>query len=82
LFEDNSGCYALHIDGGAATCERGSAPADLAMSINELGSLYLGGVRASELARARRIRELSEGAVARADSIFSGEPQPWSATWF
>lgn len=82
LFDDNTGRYALRIDGGAATCEATSAPADLALSIAELGSLYLGGVRASDLARAGRMRELTDGALETADAAFSSAPQPWSATWF
>jgi predicted acetyltransferase len=50
--------------------------------VADLGSLYLGGVRASELARAGRLRELTEGALEKADAAFSSAPLPWSATWF
>ena len=52
------------------------------MSIAELGSLYLGGVRASDIARAGRVRELTDGALSKADAAFSSAPSPWSATWF
>lgn len=82
LFPENSGRYALTIEDGAARCASTSAPADLATSISDLGSLYLGGVRASDLARAGRIRELNAGALARADASFPSAPLPWSATWF
>lgn len=82
LFEDNTGRYALNVADGVGVCEPTSAPADLAMSIAELGSLYLGEVRASELARAGRIRELTSGALEKADAAFSSAPSPWSATWF
>lgn len=82
MFDENSGRYALRIDGGEATCEPISAAADLSMSVAALGSLYLGGVRASELARAGRINELTDGALEKADAAFSSTPAPWSATWF
>jgi len=82
LFADNSGRYALRIDGGVGECETTSAPANLKLSVVELGSLYLGGARASDLARAGRIRELTDGALEKADAAFSSVPLPWSATWF
>ena len=42
-----------------------------------LGSVYLGGVSFAELAQARRIEELVEGAVARADAMFRWPLHPW-----
>ena len=47
------------------------------MTANELGALYLGGMRAHTLARAGRI-EGSDEAVARADAMFAWNPQPWA----
>lgn len=55
---------------------------DLALSARELGSLYLGGVSASTLARASRITELVPGALARADRMFTVTPAPWCRTDF
>lgn len=82
MFPDNSGRYVLRIDRGRGVCERTSGPADLALSVTELGGIYLGGVRPSDLAAAGRIHELTDGALARADAAFSSAPLPWSATWF
>lgn len=81
-FEDNNARFALQIDGGAASCERTGAPADLRMDVGALGSLYLGGFAANDLARGGRIRELTGGSLAKADAAFSSDPKPWSATWF
>ena len=58
LFPDNSGRYSLTVADGSARCEKTSQAADLSMSVAELGAMYLGGVRASDLARAARVREL------------------------
>ncbi|HYZ93126.1 MAG TPA: GNAT family N-acetyltransferase [Actinomycetota bacterium] len=82
LFDDNTGGYALTIANGAGRCERTGAKPDLEMSVADLGSLYLGGVTASDIARSGRIRELTEGALEKADAAFSSAPKPWSATWF
>jgi predicted acetyltransferase len=82
LFPDNSGRYALTIDAGVASCERTEKAPDLVMPIASLGSLFLGGVTASNLARGGQIEERSDGALARCDAAFSSDVQPWSATWF
>jgi len=81
-FEENSGRYDLRIAGGDAQCERTNKSADLQMSVSSLGSLYLGGVMASERALGGRIKELTNGALEKADAAFSSAPKPWSATWF
>jgi predicted acetyltransferase len=81
-FEDNNGRYALRVDNGDAQCELTTASADLQMSVSALGSLYLGGVTASELARGGRVREITHGSLQKADAAFSNAPKPWSATWF
>jgi predicted acetyltransferase len=72
------------IDGGpdGATCARTDRSADLALSAADLGALYLGGVPVSTLAAAGRVRELTTGAVARADSMFLVHPAPWCTTHF
>ncbi len=82
IFPENSGRYAVAIDGGSASCSRTDKAADLSMPVASLGSLFLGGVTASNLARGGQIRELSDGALARCDAAFSSNVQPWSATWF
>lgn len=51
---------------------------DLRVDVADLGSVYLGGFRWGQLARAGRIGELQEGAVARADAVFAtADPAPW-----
>jgi predicted acetyltransferase len=70
---DNAGRWRI-ADGVA---ERTDDEADLALDVNEVGSLYLGGFGASELVRAGLVRELREGAAARADALFATPRKPW-----
>jgi predicted acetyltransferase len=65
-----------------AECVRTETTPDLVCKTTELASLYLGGVRAGELARAGLIEEATAGAVARADAMFAVDPLPYSQTWF
>jgi len=81
-FEDNNARFALTIWGGKARCDRTDKSADLHMSVSALGSLYLGGVAASDLARGGRVVELRDGTLEKADAAFSSAPKPWSSTWF
>jgi len=64
------------------TIERTTEPADLTLSVNELGSIYLGGVSALTLQRAGRIVEQSEGAVERLDVAFRSPVAPCLSVWF
>ena len=48
----------------------------------ELGSLYLGGVSATTLVRAGRIRARSDQVAIRADRLFAAEHQPFCLTRF
>jgi predicted acetyltransferase len=79
---ENDGRYQL--DGGpdGARCRRSTANPDLALTVAELGSAYLGGVALSSLATAGRVEELTPGAVARADLLFGSDALPWCATDF
>lgn len=74
---DNDGVYSLEVEAGAGTCRRlrGVEP-DLALGIDVLGSLYLGGADALSTARGGRI-EGSEDAVIRLQRMFRGDIQPW-----
>jgi predicted acetyltransferase len=60
--------------GGVA---RSDGPADLACEVASLGCVYLGGFSFAELARAMRVRELADGAIARADALFCTDRKPW-----
>ena len=75
---DNAGRYRVGV-GGA---ERTDASADLRVDVNALGSVYLGGFSFADLARALRVEELSDGAVARADALFRTSVAPWCAGIF
>jgi predicted acetyltransferase len=73
-----SGRYLL--DGGR--CTRTEEDADLALPVDALGSIYLGGVLPSTLAAAGRIAELRFGALATADRLFPSSTAPFSQTHF
>ncbi len=57
--------------------ERSDGDADLRLDVAALGSVYLGGFTFPQLARAGRVRELTDGAIARADRLFSTQRAPW-----
>ena len=56
--------------------------ANLALSIADLGALYLGANSPSTLARAGRIEEKTKGALTRADAMFLTHPAPYCRTGF
>ncbi|MFJ6796653.1 GNAT family N-acetyltransferase [Streptomyces sp. NPDC091268] len=63
--------------GGGVVCTRTDAPAELELSVRELGAAYLGGVTLTSLAAAGLVRELRPGALARASRAFAGDVAPW-----
>ncbi len=67
---------------GAAEVRPTDAPADLEVDVADLGSLYLGGVSASTLARAGRVEARRDDVLARADRLFAAEHQPFCLTRF
>ena len=69
----NEGRWKLE-DGAAARTED---DADLALTAQSLASAYLGGVSFAALARAGRVEELQDGALARADGMFRWDRHPW-----
>ncbi|HVK77608.1 MAG TPA: GNAT family N-acetyltransferase [Kofleriaceae bacterium] len=72
---------ALVVEGGVARCEPATGAADLSLELSALGSVYLGGVAPSVLARAGLIRGAA-AAVARADRMFAWPVAPWCAEVF
>jgi predicted acetyltransferase len=82
------GLFLLSIAGdGTAVVESldGEAPADaaaIALTVADLGSLYLGGVSALTLARAGRLTELRPGSAAAVDDAFRSVVAPWLSIWF
>ncbi|MFE2149430.1 GNAT family N-acetyltransferase [Streptomyces lavendulae] len=74
----NAGRWRLTADAdGAARCVRTEEAADLALSVRELGSAYLGGITLASLAAAGLVRELRPGALTRASRAFAGDVAPW-----
>ena len=78
----NNDRYELEAGPHGARCRRSRAEPDLALSVAELGSAYLGGVSLSSLAAAGRVEERTPGALARADLVFGSDTPPWCATDF
>jgi predicted acetyltransferase len=62
---------------GAAGVDRTDAAAELRCDVIVLGSVYLGGFTWAQHARALRVEELQEGAIARADALFGTDRAPW-----
>jgi predicted acetyltransferase len=77
-----SGCYRLEGSPKGGACEPTDAAPDLAMSVSELGALYLGGMAASRLADAGRIDERQPGALHVADAMFRWNVLPFCSTRF
>ncbi|WP_213814833.1 GNAT family N-acetyltransferase [Glaciihabitans sp. dw_435] len=72
---------------GEATSESlsGDVPDDAAvvsLSVNDLSSLYLGGVSAVTLVRAGRMTEETPGAAVAVDAAFHSPVTPWLSIWF
>ena len=82
----NTGSYRIVTDGdpagSAAQVTRVTAAPDLSMGILELGTIYLGGVRLTDLHRVRRVTELTPGAVAAASTAFGWHRAPWCPDMF
>lgn len=55
---------------------------DLRLGVDALGSVYLGGFTFGDLARAGRVEELREGALAQADAMFRSDRHPWCPELF
>jgi predicted acetyltransferase len=73
------GSWALEVAAdGTASITSTTEAADATMSVNELGSIYLGGVSAVALARAGRVR----GNAAQLDAMFASAVTPWCSIWF
>src|SRR4051812_27509687 len=63
------------LEGGTAS--RTEEQADLALDVDALGSAYLGAIGFNALGAAGRVEEFTQGAVERADRLFSWRPLPW-----
>jgi predicted acetyltransferase len=72
----NAGTWRLAGDPTGATCERTSAPAEVTVSVRELGSAYLGGPTLASMAAAGLVAGPPD-AVAALSLAFSGDRLPW-----
>lgn len=79
---DGHGRWRLDAAPDGAACTATDADADVSLTVNELGSLYLGGVRASELMYAGRVVERTAGAVSRLDALLRQDRAPHNAVGF
>ena len=84
LLPANAGRWHLQAGAGGAgaSCERTSAPADVALPVASLGAAYLGGTRLGTLARAGLASELRPGTLAGLSTAMSWDPVPWSPMIF
>ncbi|MFP5310703.1 MAG: GNAT family N-acetyltransferase [Actinomycetes bacterium] len=83
LLPANAGTWRVEVRDGTATVSPApDADPDLGLDVSGLGSLLLGGVRATELAGARRVVEHTAGALRRADLLFSVGAAPWNPFMF
>ncbi|MGZ6995127.1 MAG: GNAT family N-acetyltransferase [Acidimicrobiia bacterium] len=77
-----SGRFLLEGGPDGATCVRTDADPDLVLGVGALGSISLGGVPASLLARAGAVDEQVPGTLRVADRMFAAERAPFAFTWF
>ncbi|WP_427890442.1 GNAT family N-acetyltransferase [Kribbella sp. GL6] len=82
VLEVESARWLLDAGPDGAGCTATDRAADLTLGMNELGSLYLGGVRASEFAYSRRVVEHTPGAVSRLDAMLRPDRAPHNAVGF
>ncbi|ORA63137.1 GNAT family N-acetyltransferase [Mycobacteroides franklinii] len=73
---ENSGRYRLRGGLDDARCEITTDDADIALSVRDLGSVYMGGVSLQALASAGLVTELRTGAVQRAAIAFGWPVAP------
>ncbi len=79
LLPANAGRWRLRSAGpdAAASCERTTDPADIALDVREAGAAYLGGTRLGALAAAGLVTELRPGALRPLSAALSWDPAPW-----
>lgn len=65
------GVYVLKVEkDGSASCERTDRQPDVTLPVASLGSIYMGAMMLSDLARSNRVTEHRPGAVALIDTMF------------
>ena len=77
-----AGRYRLAVEGGAATCERTDADADLTIDVRALSAASLGGTRLVDACRTLPFVEHRPGVLREAEGLFQTADPPWCSTWF
>jgi predicted acetyltransferase len=72
-----TGRYRLTGGPDGATCMPTTDAGDVRLGASELGAIYLGGTRLTELADAGRVEELTPGAVRSTSLAFLADRAPW-----
>jgi len=72
-FRSDGGRFALEIRGGRARCTPTSAPTDVYMGLDVLGSLYVGVHKASSFAAANRLNSKDASLTRRIDAAFASD---------
>jgi predicted acetyltransferase len=75
---DQSGTYRLDAGAEGAQVDRVDGAPDLSMPVDVAASVWLGGVRATQLLAARRLEEHTAGAAARLDRLVAVDRAPWT----
>ncbi len=78
----NQGRFELLATPGKAECRSTAAAADLALSVADLGAVYLGGVSFRTLWHAGRVKADDSNTIQRADALFATKFQPWCTVDF
>lgn len=76
------GRFRLQTHDGVGKCTPHDGPVDIRLGLGELGTIYMGAHRATELHRAHRITELRDGALRALDAAFCTERAPHCSTLF
>lgn len=74
------GRFQLQTRDGAGKCTPHDEPADLEIGLADLATVYMGAHRGAQLARAKRVTELRQGALGRLDAAFGAERAPFCGT--
>jgi predicted acetyltransferase len=76
------GRFMLHTRSGVGKCTPHDGEPQVEIGLGELGSLFMGAHRASDLHRANRITERQRGALRELDAAFGVERAPYCGTLF
>lgn len=74
----NAGLWQLEVVAGEGTVERTDAEPDLELDVADLAGMFLGGLTATQLARAGRLTARSSDALVTARRMFAVDLAPWN----